>query len=344
MESNKQSKKDGGLHQDSKSKRNAISEIIDVKNRQKFNADLYTRLNEINNSFNKYCENKNNFEFKELIKYFPIGIVALYEAYFKSIIKELIDSGKQYVDNIDKFNNSSVDKKLDLAVLANIYENTFTLGEFIAHMLPTSNFEYIISHLTNLIGKNFLDELKEFSNFDRASVEMANFKGNCDKIIGNVYKIFELRHIFCHESIPTDKIKTDSIIEKFKDAVTFIKAADHYFEYLLYPHSESFCSYSERYQGIREEYKSSNEILKKSINLISKNLDGICLKKFKKANNYWFKYRQEIARTFSYECKGGRLEALIFFGELINVTKERIRKIKKDYHYLFNKPVEYNVC
>ena len=88
-------------------KRNLINEITALKSRSEFNSrhDYYSRLTHIEYAFNENVNYNGNFN-KELLKYIPIATVACFEAFFRSVYKELIDFGEPFNENAIKFRQS----------------------------------------------------------------------------------------------------------------------------------------------------------------------------------------------------------------------------------------------
>src|SRR5690606_16325028 len=143
-------------------KRNLINEITAIKSRSEFNSrhDFSTRLNDIEYAFNESLNYNGDFD-KELVKYIPIATVACFEAFFRSVYKELIDFGKPFSDNAIKFNQSK-NVKFDFDIINAIQTKTVTVGEFISHILPCNNFDDINANLSTLADIDFADQIKKF--------------------------------------------------------------------------------------------------------------------------------------------------------------------------------------
>src|SRR5678815_4581745 len=117
-------------------KRDIIQEIKSIKTRSEFNSryDYTSRLQEIEYAIKEFIE-YNGAHNDELLKYIPIATVACFEAFFKSTVREIVDFGKPYSDNVANYNQSK-NIKLDFDVVAAIQTKTLTVGEFVAHLLP----------------------------------------------------------------------------------------------------------------------------------------------------------------------------------------------------------------
>lgn len=196
-------------------KRDIITEITAIKSRTEFNSrhDL-SRINDIEYAVSEYLTYNGDFD-SEFIKYIPISTVACFEAFFRSVYKEMIDLGKPFSANAIKFNQSK-NIKFDFDIVNAIQNKTVTAGEFISHILPCNNFEDINSNLSTLAGIDFTDQIKSFkrkSVFEHVNENTDKFIQDSEQIIMDVKRTFELRHIFCHEFATNFKIDRDEILD-----------------------------------------------------------------------------------------------------------------------------------
>ena len=114
--------------------RDLVQEIIETRERNKAGAakgELYIRLIALERAFeNRATTNE------ELIRYFPIALVACIESYFRTTIKELIDSGDPYVNNAGKLAEKL---KFDYDIVKAFQGKKISLGEFVSHMVSINN-------------------------------------------------------------------------------------------------------------------------------------------------------------------------------------------------------------
>lgn len=99
----------------------------------------------------------------ELLKYIPIATVACYEAFFRSTVKEIVDFGKPYSNHVANYNQSK-NVKLDFEVISAIQTKTLTVGDFVSHILPYNNLSDVVSNISVLIDRDFMEELKTFTS------------------------------------------------------------------------------------------------------------------------------------------------------------------------------------
>ncbi|HEX2091991.1 MAG TPA: hypothetical protein VHG28_06290 [Longimicrobiaceae bacterium] len=130
----------------------------------------------------------------ELLKYISIGIVACLEGYFRTVIRDLIDAGPPYQDNVRKLEEI----RLDLGTVVGMGREKISPGEFISHLLPLSSLDDINRHMTTIMGADFLDVIKRVPD-PRTGDTIAEIAGG---IFEQIRTAFRQRHIFCHELAP----------------------------------------------------------------------------------------------------------------------------------------------
>jgi hypothetical protein len=194
--------------------RNYIEEILSIRGRNLPQAERIEQLtSRVDNLWYALHHVEGNIPDNapiksELLKYFPIGLVACIEGYFRLVYKGLIDHGPPYRDNVINFK----DLKLTMDSVLAIHSQTISLGEFVAHLLPGNNLDDINRNMSVLMDEDFLERLKrtpipaegkEAKNMSEAEIE--------DFVFSGVKRLFELRHIHCHELATSGVVKGESI-------------------------------------------------------------------------------------------------------------------------------------
>jgi hypothetical protein len=128
----------------------------------------------------------------ELLKYLPIGIVACWESYFRLAIRDLIDFGQPFQSNAERLDVP----RLELGTVLGVGTGRISVGEFVAHLVNLSSFEDICAHMTAVMGKPFLTELKNVPDENDSSRKVSDIAGF---LFTDINEIFKLRHIYCHE-------------------------------------------------------------------------------------------------------------------------------------------------
>ena len=135
----------------------------------------------------------------EVLRYFPIRLVACIEGYFRLAYADLIDYGSPFRENTAKF-----EIKFTIDTALSLQRHSVTLGEFVAHLLPTNNLQDINGSISKIINDDFLQRLKARRlTLIRQPYIIPEFEAEADSIlIGGINRLFETRHILSHELAP----------------------------------------------------------------------------------------------------------------------------------------------
>lgn len=318
-------------------KRKLINEITAIKSRSEFNSrhDFSNRLNDIEYAFRENLDYNGDFN-KELLKYIPIATVACFEAFFRSVYKELVDFGKPFSDNVVKFNQSQ-NIKFDFDIVNAIQTKTVTVGEFISHILPCNSFDDINKNLSLLCSLDFADQIKNFkrdSIFERVQDNSKQFKENGSQIIEDIKRTFELRHIFCHEFATNLRIDRDEILRCFNNAKIFLNQTNDFIWNLIYPDAPETQADMNNYAS--EQFAEADNELTELIATIK---EASREHSYMKLNTdlldetitSWKKYRDKKAEMNASFVEGGSMYPTIYASSLTTTTKEKIESLKKEY-------------
>ncbi|GAL86061.1 hypothetical protein MYP_3290 [Sporocytophaga myxococcoides] len=313
-----------------KKKRDLIEEIILIKSRAEYNSrhELIFRLPRIGNALeNAIFHEESSIEF---LKYIPISTVACFEAFFRSVIKEIVDFGKPFSENVAKYNQSK-NIKLDFEIVAAIQTKILTVGDFIAHILPFNNLEDINSNISTIIQKDFLEEIKKYSEGEISGV-----------IIESIKSTFELRHIFCHEFATNTKLDTEKILDNLNNCIIFLEGANSFIWHLLHPNAPL----TQTDQNIKasEDFKNVNKELNILLDLIktlngTEDFDGHTFDQrlFDEAIVKWTEYRDLRAECKASSVLGGSLYPYMFSTSLMDTTKEKIKSLEEEFEFILKK-------
>ncbi len=325
-------------------KRSVVNEISEIRSRLDSDS-RYNFIDQLNNIETALYENlKYEGEFNhELLKYIPIATVACFEAFFRSIYKQLIDFGKPFNDNAVKFNQSR-NIKFDFEIVSAIQTKTLTLGEFISHILPCNNFEDINSNLSILIDKDFLAEIKKFEKKYLSQTVPGNsqiFVGESVQIISDIRRIFELRHIFCHEFGTNIRIDIDEITRCLKFSKVLLTQVDDFISELLYPNAPQ--TQQAMNKSAYESFESNNNklnVLIANIKVALKEEDSyIEFQLFDESIASWDKYRDIRGKLEAsyFSTEKGSMYRCLFYRSMEGTTKEMIESLEKEYAYNLRK-------
>ncbi|NTU50272.1 MAG: DUF1311 domain-containing protein [Desulfobulbaceae bacterium] len=304
--------------------RDIIQEIAAVRQRRLFGSamtELPMRLLTLEQAFKNHDKKD-----VELIRYFPVALIACVEGYFRMAIKELIDSGEPYFSNAEKPMSSL---KLDFSMLRALHGKKITVGELVAHWVQLSKLEHINHVLTGLLGKGFLDVLRKTP--DRFAHEVmgtpvAPILSEPDKVYFDVARTFELRHIICHELASAYEINSDEVAECFESCVAFLKAADVFISETIHPGAP--LTQSDMNIAAGESLNKKREMLDKAIHELCSRLDETELDVFIESQTKWQQYCDAwVCFVAGGRDSSGSIWPLIYAGAAEAVVENRINQL-----------------
>lgn len=212
-------------------KKNYIQHIQEIKARHRFKhsyGEMSSRLNDLESAFEQVHNN-------ELLRYFPLALVALIESICRILIAELIDYGEPYLSRSEGL----LDKpKIDFEILKHLYGKQLTIGEFIAHNVSINQLESIDKIFTTLVGKKALHELS--CHFSRWDVEISGkpqkpMIKDSNESYKTIREIFEIRHIFAHESATNIELEKERIHHAILMCKEFLEALGDFIHDVMHP-------------------------------------------------------------------------------------------------------------
>lgn len=330
------------------SKRNLINEIHSVKSRSYENSryDYMHRISRIDGAIQDLEENSGRFK-NELLRYIPISMVACFEAFFKSAVRDLVDFGSPFSDNVKKFNHAQ-NIKLDFDVLGAVQAKSLTIGELIAHVLPYNNLQDVNSNMATLLGQDFISELKKFnkeSRFESENTFRSDFVDRAGEIFQSVDRVYKIRHIFCHESPTGYKVDYDEIIQDYQNCKAFLEQSNSLINEFLYPDAPEKQTDMNIESGVRfqEREKELEELI---LEIKSKSFEDEPMLNFNhdlfdECMDRWREYRESHANYKAGIFSGGTIQPLIYAEDLSYVTNQKIESLKQEFEVvLSNKRLE----
>jgi hypothetical protein len=322
-------------------KRNHIEEILSIKSRAESSNrfEFQERIYNIENAINEYLKRDNEFE-DEILKYIPITLVSCIESFGRSIIAELIDAGIPFSENVLDFNQST-NIKFDFSIVNAIQKNTISIGDFISHFLPCNNIQDFNSNISVLIKNDLFKEIKSYKPRGIREMLLADsekFKSEFPKILNSLNRVFELRHIFCHEYATNIKVERKEVLEIFEHCKLFLNQVNDYISNLLHPNSP--ITDEEMLKASEQEVEKLSQELE---NLISKikeqhKFDEFSFvfqttqKQFDKVINLWKEYSEAKATIQSQTYSDKFLSTMTYNYQMSTLIKNKIVELKDEYH------------
>lgn len=206
-------------HGTTMNKRDFINEIIEKRSRLEQThrmENLFKRLFPLVSGFRAISALDEGVDYKkEWLKYSAIGYIACLEGYFRLLIADLINYGEPYVTNVKNFK----DIRFSIENMVAISLKKVTLGDYISHLLPINSIQDINSNLSIILNVDFVAELKDFPC--HAFNDDPVFKVFPD-IVFRPQKLFELRHLYCHELATKIEVNATDIEHCISTTAAFI--------------------------------------------------------------------------------------------------------------------------
>lgn len=306
-------------------KRDIIHEILAIQQRQRFGnaqAEVFVRLSDITSSFKK-----RNSSDQELLRYYPVALVACIESAIRLLIKELIDFGPPFTERAAKL---AATIKFDYDVVNAFQGKTISIGDFLSHALRINNLSDIQTHMSDLFQSDYLDKLRDVR--DRWAAEIHEQPNepiirNTSKTFAKVSRTFELRHIFSHELATSYKVDTQEIGECIESCDTFVKAIVELQNHTLYPDAP-LTQTDMNIQAGKDMNKAKEELKELNTNiesLIGSERAG----EYRLVHQAWEHFRDLAAEFQANEYKGGTIWPTIFGIAGREETILRIDQVKK---------------
>lgn len=310
------------------SARDFISEIIDIRERRSSNnshSETFIRLSSLETAF-KNAPKENH----ELLKYFPIALVAAMESCFRVMVAELIDHGEPYLGNCDQLLKNH---KITFDLIKAFQGQQVSVGEFVSHVVSVNKLADIDSLLSTVIGKPFLKELKNHrSRWDAEILKKkdARIILDPDTTYKNIMRTFELRHIFCHETATRVTFDYEEIEKCFLSVSIFLKASVDYVNETMYPNAP-LTQTDMNIHSAEEADKVMDEVIevkKQIIELISDQPERISL--LESSHEKWLEYMDKFSTFSADTCKGGTIWPLLYNSNSSNLLKGYLDTLKKE--------------
>jgi uncharacterized protein YecT (DUF1311 family) len=306
--------------------REIIQEIADIRQRRRFGSamsELTIRLFALEDAFKKHGGAES-----ELIRYFPVALIACVEGYVRMVIKDLVDSGEPYLTNAEKPASSL---KLDFSLLRAVHGKAVTVGELVAHGVPLSRLEHIEGVLSSLLGKGFLDALR--TTTDRWAHEVKGepatpILAHPDSVFSDVAKTFELRHIICHEIASAYEIETKQVAQCFESCVSFLRATDELISETLHPGAP--LTQTDMNIAAGKSLVEKEQMLGEAIAALKARLDAAETAAFEEAQQRWEHYRDAWASFVADAlAAGGSIWPMIRSKTEKATVERRIEEVKQ---------------
>jgi uncharacterized protein YecT (DUF1311 family) len=215
-------------------------------------------------------------------------------------------------------------------ILKSLHGRSITIGELISHSISISNLTHLASHMTKLLGVEFLKEISLIHG--RWDVEVLKKPKQpilieAEKTFRYVARTFELRHIFCHEMASKHEFELDEIEKCFDASVLFLKASEEFISETLYPNVP--LTQTDMNISSLEAYKKERVHLDSLISKFEMLLNDKQIPKFKAANAAWELFFKNSVDIEALEYEEGSIRPTIVNSAAARLTKDRSEQVSK---------------
>jgi len=305
--------------------RELIEEILEIRQRRRSvhrTSELFFRMIALERAFERRSEIE-----PELLKYFPVALVACLEGFFRLAMSEIIDTGPPFLEAAVKLLTNI---KFDYEFIKALHGKRITTGDFISHQVPLSSLTHIQTHLSALLNKEFLRELRNVTN--RVAHEIHGkpktpILADPDAIYGIVERTFELRHIICHELATNFKVSCDDVERCFFSTMLFLKASGELISETLHPgapltQTDMNIAAGEELHHLLEKIRTIEQEI---ISLLEKDR----AEEFTLAASSWHAYMESWANFEANECKGGTIWPTMYANCAAELAKQRVGQLSE---------------
>jgi uncharacterized protein YecT (DUF1311 family) len=317
--------------------RDRTQQILDTKER----GDRWTRfgahaLEALRREWQKNCEKP-----ACTLDFYVIRTVTLLEVFTRRNLANTIDHDRRFTNRAIEF---SKHVKIDFALLRDVQSKTITLGDILAHSVPVNSFGQIASYFETLLGKP-LRPLVEIA-IDRWEDEtMKTSAGpivkDYDAMARCLTRLFEVRHILCHEA-PRRSVYEAGEIDQFLDNAIQLAKALHTIltleKFGLVPLTQTGMNIAAAEELTRTEAEM-NELLStiearvkevdhRPISVPGYESDDSWLDHLKDAQEKWLAYRKAHCEFDTYLNRGGTIRPLLWGMEATRLTHLRISDLE----------------
>lgn len=320
------------------------SQIKSLKERKQFDTlwDIKPSLVRINILL-KDVTKSDEYLKQVYLKYIVVNLVSILESFTRSFVKRLIDHGEPYIDNSKNFFGEKI--KMDFDPFRYIQKKEFTLGEFVAHQISCSNVEDVMSSFKNVLGENLIDFFDKIDIPDQRPTFKQRVKAYRKNDLRAIQRIFELRHIICHENSFSLEVDEKEVRIGYGSITSLLNICGDAVQHIVNP--TFFLSFKEQislHKTFLESQKSTMNTLIAKINNEPQTAwdEQIDLSLFNESQCLWEKFAIKHSEVMSSvilnvpEYNVNMLSKteleLMYLEELGFLYEERIEDLKSDFN------------
>lgn len=302
-----------------------IEQILSVKSRLRPFHPRYEMGSRISNIRMSLKESKELHT--ELLRHYPVALVATIESYFRIATANLIDAGTPWLDNAA---NLISKERIKFETVKSFQGKLITIGDYVGATISISNLASLNNIMTTILNRDFLKVLAAVHDRWAAqgmTTQPPPIITNADATYECVEKIFQLRHILCHEFASLEKITREEIEQAVHHVDQFLRASEQLVADTIFPNAPLNQTEMNLYTFKQaEESKAKLQEVEKQLLDV---LDDKEKAHYQKIQGIWDALRSESVAFVGNQYVGGSIRPMKHNLESKNLTDERIPQVQR---------------
>lgn len=317
--------------------RNLTQEILDVKQR----GDRWVRFSAYALERLRGEWQKNRDKPASVPDFYVIRTVTLLEVFTRRNLADTIDHDRRFTDRAIDLSKTV---KIDFALVRDIQGKTITLGDILAHSVPVNSFGQIVGYFETLLGRPLRPLLETAVDRWETQVRKTSTEPivmNYDTMARVLTRLFDLRHILCHEAPRKSVYETPEIDQFLDNAIQLAKALHAILtleKFGLVPLTQTDMNIAAA-EELRNTEADMNKLLSvieervkvvdsKPVSIPGYESDASWLGHLKDAQAKWLAYRNAHCDFETYLNRGGTIRSLLWGKEATRLTELRIADLE----------------
>jgi uncharacterized protein YecT (DUF1311 family) len=274
--------------------------------------------------------------------FYLIRAVTILEVATRQQMASLIDHSKEYTDRAIEISKNI---KMDFATVRDVQGRAITLGDIVAHSVPVNSFDQVLAYFEKLLGKPIGPLLASAVDRWITRIEGKPPKPiipDYDQMARSLNRLFEIRHILCHELPQKPVYATEEVGAYLDSAQRFSKALEEtltFEKFGLVPLSMIEIK-EEAGRKLKEAERELKELLAKVHVFLERRdkspkppgLEEVSLAScLEDAQAKWLEFRSASCDTVAGLYLGGTIMGFIWSSEAIRLTKSRTQELREWY-------------
>jgi uncharacterized protein YecT (DUF1311 family) len=278
-------------------------------------------------------------DLSSLPDFYLIRAVTILEVSTRQEMARLIDHSANFTERAVEFSKNF---KMDFATVRGIQDRAVTLGDIVAHSVPVNAFGQILDYFGTLLGKPMPPLITGAVNRWRVEIKKEPPEPiipDFDALRKRLSRLFEIRHILCHELPEKPAYQIDEVAEFLNDSVRFTEALEEvltFEKFGLTPLTQTDMNVAagQRLRDKDEELSSLLTKVREQIKALNSRVPALgddrndWILYLDEAQNCWVAYRNAHCEFVTYLNKGRTIRPLLWASQAVGMTKARITEIQ----------------